>query len=96
MVRLLRFFGLWSLLIVAGLVAVASSTFAVSFFRSDGLATGVLVVGLACVLPVSLAMASKRIYPAQPAVGSSGVCPHCGGPLAAADPGIILNVWSGV
>ena len=63
MVRLLKFLGFWSLLIFAGLVAVALSTFAATFLRSEGLVTGVLAVGLACVFPVSLAVASSHFYP---------------------------------
>ncbi len=93
MVRLLKFLGFWSLLIFAGLVAVALSTFAATSLRSEGLVTGVLAVGLACVFPVSLAVASSRFYPPRPALGSSTFCPHCGGPLPAPAPQPHPALW---
>jgi hypothetical protein len=83
-------------LVFVGLIAVALSTFAATFLRSEGLVMGVLVVGLACVVPVSLAVASGRFYPARPAEWSPTACPHCGGTLVANDPGPIPNVWPGV
>lgn len=93
MVRLLKFLGFWSLLVLVGLVAVALSTFAAIFLRSEWLVTGVLAVGLACVLPVSLAVASSRFYPARPASRSSTVCPHCGSQHAAHNPEPVFELW---
>ena len=93
MVRLLKFLGLWILLIFAGLVAVALSTFAATFLRSEGLVTGVLAVGLACMFPVSLEVAPSHFYPARPAPRTATLCPHCGGLLPTPDPNLQAGLW---
>ena len=61
MVRSLKVLGLWCLLGVAGLSSVALVTWVLVGLGAKAFAATVLVLGLACVPPVSLAVADNRI-----------------------------------
>ncbi len=82
MVRLLKVLALWCLFSVAGLAAVGLGTWTLVAIKVNSLVTPFLVLGLASVLPVSLAVADNMIprthYPVLPSTS----CPHCGAPVS--------------
>ena len=80
MVRLLKVLVLWCLFSVAGLTAVGLGTWILAAVGVDSLITPFLVLGLASVLPVSLAVADNVLPRAQSLVSPSVSvsCPHCG------------------
>jgi hypothetical protein len=80
-VRILKVSGFWCLFSVVGLVAVAVGTTALAAFLSDGLVEAFLAVGLAGVLPVSLAVADNVVPRPHREGWPSVSCPHCGTPF---------------
>jgi hypothetical protein len=64
MARFLKVMGLWSLFSVAGFLAVGLGTWALAVAGAEVLMMPFLVLGLACVLPVSLAVADNM--PSRP------------------------------
>ena len=95
MVRSLKVLGLWCLFSVAGLAAVLLGAWALKAGGADSLLTAFLALGLASVLPVSLAVADNVVPRAGHWICPSLLCPHCGAPMAPG-PGTKPNpdLWS--
>lgn len=85
--RLLRVLGLWCLLSGAGVAVVGWCAWALSIVGAIGLIAPLLVLGLACVFPVSLAVADNLVPRAIGRAGPVRSCPHCGVALAVGGPG---------
>ena len=88
MVRFLKVLVLWCLFSVAGLAVVALGTWALAVVGADGLITPFLVLGLASVLPVSLAVADNVVPRTHCGIWPSASCPYCGAPFS---PGLGLR-----
>ena len=82
MVRLWKVLWLWCQFSVAGLAAVLAGAWALEAVGADSLMTAFLVLGLASVLPVSLAVADNVVPRAHHRVWPSVSCPHCGAPAS--------------
>jgi hypothetical protein len=84
MVRFLKVLFLWCLFSVAGLFAVGLGAWVLLAVGVNSLITPFLVLGLASVLPVSLAVADNVLPRAQIITVSptSVSCPNCGVPLS--------------
>ena len=80
-VRLLKVLVLWCLFSVAGLAAVGVGTWTLGAVGVDSLITPFLVLGLASVLPVSLAVADNVVPRPSGVAWPFGSCPHCGAPF---------------
>jgi hypothetical protein len=83
MFRFLKVLGRWCLFSVAGLTAVALGTWTLVAVGVNSLITPFLVLGLASVLPVSLAVADNVVPREHRLVVPSMLCPHCGVSLSA-------------
>jgi hypothetical protein len=81
MVRFLKVLVLWCLFSIAGLATVASGTWALAAVEASGLMMPFLVLGLASVLPVSLAVADNVVPRAHHGVWPSASCSYCGAPF---------------
>jgi hypothetical protein len=93
MLRFLNVLVLWGLFSIVGLVAVLSCAWVLALEAPDRLTTGFLVLGLASVLPVSLAVADNVVPRDNRSMSPSVPCPHCGAPVgpslaAKTDPGL--------
>jgi hypothetical protein len=94
MLRFVKVLVLWCLYSALGLTAVGLGTCALVAVGVDGLITPFLVLGLASVLPVSLAVADNVVPRTGRWVSPSVSCPHCGASFgldASAKP--VLDSW---
>jgi hypothetical protein len=78
MVRFLKVLMPWCLFSIAGLATVALGTWALAAVEASGLMMPFLVLGLASVLPVSLAVADDVVPRAHRVVWPSASCSYCG------------------
>ena len=81
MIRFLKVLAFWCLFSVAGLTAVGLGTWTLVALGVDSLITPFLVLGLAGVLPVSLAVADNVVPRAHHRIWPFISCPHCGTPF---------------
>ena len=81
MFRFLKVLGLWCLFSVVGIAAVLSGAWVLAFVGPDSVTTAFLVLGLASVLPVSLAVADNVVPRDHRWMSPFVPCPHCGAPV---------------
>ena len=80
MFRFVRVLVLWGMFSIVGLAAVVSGAWVLTVVGPNSLITPFLVLGLASVLPVSLAVADNLVPRDNRGLSSSTLCPHCGAP----------------
>lgn len=81
MFRFLKVLVLWCLFSVLGLTAVGAGTCTLAAVGVNSFVTPFLVLGLASVLPVSLAVADHVVPRTGQWISPSVSCPHCGATL---------------
>ena len=82
MFRFVRVLVLWGLFSIVGLAAVVSGAWVLTVVGPNSLITPFLVLGLASVLPVSLAVADNVVPRDNCGFSPSVLCPHCGAPIS--------------
>jgi hypothetical protein len=80
MLRFLKVLVLWGMFSITGAVAVAAGAWVLVTVGPHSLVTPFLVLGLASILPVSLAIADNLVPRDNLCVRPSVACPHCGAP----------------